>query len=485
MAEYKHGIDTTRDSNVEESTEKASVAQVVIGTAPINLLDDPSSVVNKPVIIGKKSDMIEKLGTCTDYENYTLMQTYLAACKFGTFPIVMINVLDPSNPKHTTAVAEEDFKLEKGCVKLAKPGILLDTLIVKDGATEGKRGVDYEAAFDADGFVDIAVAEDGAFAGKESLKIAYAKLNPEGVEDKDIIGGTDEDGARSGIDLADEVYPMFNIVPMFIGAPKYSAHPAVAAVLEAKAEIVGDAIAAQAFCDLMGAKRPEEVKTAKDKLGVFARHTVVCWPTYTIIAGNKIYASCEKMALMQYEMTKNNNVPKSIDNVNAMIDGVALEDGTEKLYTQKQMNDFVVAHGVSTFLYMNGWKSWGDTTAAYPDKTAPNDRSIKSVAVANWMENTFKTEYSTEIGKDLSAANVKSIVNNYNFRLAGLTPRYLAGGEIIFDESENPEEQVAEGDIALHTSYADYPTLKRITNRFTWDKSYISKMITEITGGEG
>lgn len=485
MAEYKHGIDTTRDSNVEESVEKASVAQVVIGTAPINLLDNPSSAVNKLVIIGKKSDMIEKLGTCTDYENYTLMQAYLAACKVGTFPIVMINVLDPSNPKHTTAVTEEDFKLEKGCVKLVKPGILLDTLVVKDGATEGKRGVDYEAAFDADGFVDIAVAEDGAFAGKESLKIAYAKLNPEGVEDKDIIGGTNEDGVRSGIDLADEVYPMFNIVPMFIGAPKYSAHPAVAAVLEAKAESVGDVVASQAFCDLTGAKKPEDVKSAKDKLGVFARHTVVCWPTYTIIAGNKIYASCEKMALMQYEMTKNNNVPKSIDNVKAMIDGVALEDGTEKLYTQKQMNDFVVAYGVSTFLYMNGWKSWGDTTAAYPDKTAPNDHSIKSVAIANWMENTFKTEYSTEIGKDLSPANIKSIVNNFNFWLAGLTPRYFAGGEIVFDESENPEDQVIEGNIVLLTSYADYPTLKHITNRFTWSKNYISKMITEITGGEG
>ena len=139
MAEYKHGIDTTRDSNVEESVEKASVAQVVIGTAPINLLDDPSSAVNKPIIIEKKADMIAKMGTCTDYENYTLMQTYLAACKIGSFPIVMINVLDPSNPKHTTAVAEEDFKLEKGCVKLAKPGILLETLIVKDGRKKRSR----------------------------------------------------------------------------------------------------------------------------------------------------------------------------------------------------------------------------------------------------------------------------------------------------------------------------------------------------------
>lgn len=484
MAEYKHGIETTRGSNVEESIEKASVAQVVIGTAPINLLDDPSSAVNKPIIIEKKADMIAKMGTCTDYENYTLMQTYLAACKFGSFPIVMINVLDPSNSKHTTAVAEEDFKLKKGCTKIEVPGILLDTIVVKDGATTGTRGTDYEVAFDTDGFVDIAVSEDGAFASKESIKIAYAKLNPEGVEDKDVIGGTNEDGVRSGIDLTDEVYPMHNIVPMFIGAPKYSAHPAVAAVLEAKAELVGDVLGSQAFCDLTGAKRPEDVKAAKDKLGVFARHTVVCWPTYTIMAGNKVYASCEKMALMQYEMAKNNNVPRSIDNVNAMIDGVALEDGTEKLYTQKQMNDFVVACGVSTFLYMNGWKSWGDTTAAYPDKTAPNDRSIKSVAIANWLENTFKTDYSTEIGEDLSAANVKSVVNNYNFRLAGLSPTYLAGGAIIFDEHENPEDKVAAGDIVFQTSYADYPTWKYIKNHFTWDKKYISKMITEISGGE-
>lgn len=484
MAEYKHGIETTRGSNVEESIEKASVAQVVIGTAPINLLDDPSSAVNKPIIIEKKADMIAKMGTCTDYENYTLMQTYLAACKFGSFPIVMINVLDPSNSKHTTAVAEEEFKLEKGSTKIEVPGILLDTIVVKDGATTGTRGTDYEVAFDADGFVDVAVSEDGAFASKGSIKVAYAKLNPEGVEDKDIIGGTNENGVRSGIDLTDEVYPMHNIVPMFIGAPKYSAHPAVAAVLEAKAESVGDVVASQAFCDLTGAKKPEDVKAAKDKLGVFARHTVVCWPTYTIMAGNKIYASCEKMALMQYEMTKNNNVPKAIDNVNAMIDGVALEDGTEKLYTQKQMNDFVVAYGVSTFLYMNGWKSWGDTTAAYPDKTAPNDRSIKSVAIANWMENTFKTEYSTEIGKDLSPANIKSIVNNFNFRLAGLTPRYLAGGMIVFSENENPEDQIIEGNIVFRTSYADYPTLKHIENCFTWAKNYISKMITEIAGGE-
>ena len=65
MAEYKHGIETTRDSNVEPEVEKASIAQAVIGTAPINLLDDPAAAVNKVIIINKKEDIAEKITTIT------------------------------------------------------------------------------------------------------------------------------------------------------------------------------------------------------------------------------------------------------------------------------------------------------------------------------------------------------------------------------------------------------------------------------------
>lgn len=485
MGSYKHEIETERDSNVAEPLVKASVAQVAIGTAPINLLADPKSAANKLILIEKKSDMIEKMGTCTDYENYTLMQTYLMSIiKYGTAPVVMINVLDPSNPRHTTAVSEEEYTLDKGCTKIKVAGVLLDTIIVKSDEKTGAKGTDFEAAFDTDGYVDVAIADDGALSGKDKVKIAFAKLNPEGVTAADIIGGTDENDVRTGADLIDEIYAMHNIIPMYIGAPKYSKDPKVAAVLEAKAELVGDILNAQAFCDLAGAKKPEEVKTAKDKLGVYGRQTVISWPTYAIVGENKIYSSCVKMAQMQYEMNQNNGVPRSIDNKKAFIDGVALEDGTQKIYTLRQMNDYVLANGVSTFLYMGGWKSWGDTTAAYPDHNEPNVRSIKSVAIGNYLENKFKTQCSSQIGEDLSPANVKSIVNNFNFELSGLTPRYLAGGKIIFDESENPEDQIIEGNLVFHTDYADYPTQKHIKNRFTWNKDYITKMLTELTGGE-
>ena len=232
------------------------------------------------------------------------------------------------------------------------------------------------------------------------------------------------------------------------------------------------------------ANTPEKIKEAKDKLGVYGRQTVLAWPTFAIVGGKNVYASCVKMALMQYEQQKNSGVPRSIDNVNAKIEGIALQDGTSKLYTEKQMNNYALAYGVSTFIYCNGWKSWGDTTAAYPDSDEPNVRSIKSVAVGNWMENKFKTEYSTEIGRDLSPENVKSVVENYNFELTGLTPQYLAGGKIIFDADENPESEILKGNLVFHTMYADYPTQKYMNNRFTWDKSYISQAMSEVTGGE-
>lgn len=489
MAEYKHGIETTRDSNVEPEVEKASIAQAVIGTAPINLLDDPAAAVNKVIIINKKEDIAEKIGRCADYDNYTLMQASLVSIeKFGVAPVVMINVLDPKNERHVTAVAATEVTLDKGCTKIEKPGILLDTVIVSDATDDstGERGEDYEIAFDADGYVDVAMSKTGKFAAKDKVKIAYTKLKPEGVTEADIIGGTDENGVRTGADLLDEIYMMHNIIPSYIGAPKYSMYPAVAAVLEAKAEAIGDKFNVQVFCDMESteANTPEKIKEAKDKLGVYGRQTVLAWPTFAIVGGKNVYASCVKMALMQYEQQKNSGVPRSIDNVNAKIEGIALQDGTSKLYTEKQMNNYALAYGVSTFIYCNGWKSWGDTTAAYPDSDEPNVRSIKSVAVGNWMENKFKTEYSTEIGRDLSPANVKSVVENYNFELTGLTPQYLAGGKIIFDADENPESEILKGNLVFHTMYADYPTQKYMNNRFTWDKSYISQAMSEVTGGE-
>ncbi len=483
MADYKHGISTTRNADISVETVQAARVQVAIGTAPVNLLDDPSSAVNVPILVKSCSDVKEKLGICTDYKNYTLMQTALASLqKMGVAPIVMINVLDPSNKAHVTAVAGEEFDLTKGSVIIEDEGILMKTLVVSSGETVGIADVDYVAEFTASGYVSIAVNTDGAFADKDKLTIAYTKLNPEGVTDADIIGGIDEEGNRQGIELVDEIYSRVNVVPDIISAPSYSKSETVAAALEAKAELVGDYTSAIAVVDIESSttKNVEDVKAAKEKLGCFSRWAILCWPK-VVMAGNEIYASAAVAALLQFAAVNNSNIPTSPDNKDIPIDGVVLEGGKEIHLTKKQVNNYLNAFGILSFAYLAGWKCWGNNTAAYPENDEPNNRLIKCVMMCNYLENEFKTGYLSVIGEDGNYKVIDSVVSNYNATLNALVPDHLAGASVIFDKSENPIEQIMNGVYKFHTKYADFTPIEAIDNEFTWDSRILKE---SFEGGE-
>lgn len=481
--EYKHGIETERDASITLSAVTAAVAQAVVGTAPINLLKEPEKAVNVPVLVTGRESMREQLGLSADYA-YTLMQTCLASMqKVGAVPVIMVNVLDPDNARHVTAVASEEYELVKGSVTIPDQGILLKSLMIyREDDSEAERDRDYVAAFDSGGNVMIAVTDSGVLAGEKRIRIAYSKLNPAGVTEEDIIGGKGEDGRKTGIALFDEIYSRFQIIPAILSAPGYSQSPAVAAALEAKAELVGDLTSAVAVIDIEAEETTtlEKVKEAKNKLGAFSRFDVLCWPM-VLMAGKVISASAAQAAALQRAIADNNNVPASVDNMPIPIDGIVLKDGTELYYTQREINDNLNAYGVNSFINMGGWRCWGGNSAAYPDKTDPGDRFTKCVMISNYLENRFKTEYLSQIGRDASLKFVDSLVGNFNMALNTLAPDYLAGAEVVFDKTENPMDRLLEGHYRFHTRYADYTPAGYIVNRFTWDSEILRDA---LLGGE-
>lgn len=482
MVDYKHGISTSRDADISADTMNAARVQVAIGTAPVNLLDDPSGAVNVPFLVTNRSEVKTYLGACADYANYTLMQTCLASAKVGIAPIVMINVLDPEKPEHVTAVAGKEYELTKGSTTVSVPGILLNSLVVSSGDKQGQAEVDYVAAFDANGCVSVAVTEGGIFADVKNLTIAYTMLNPEGVSIEDVIGGVDENGIRTGIELVDEIYSRFKLIPEIISAPKFSKDAAVAAALEAKAELAGDLTNAIAVVDIESetTTKVESVKDAKDKLGCSTRWTVLCWPK-VLMEGHEIYASAAVAAMLQFITATNGGVPTSPDNKDVTIDGIVLEGGTEIHLTKLQVNNYLNAYGILSFAYLGGWKCWGNNTAAYPEKNEPNERFIKCVMIGNYLENRFKTEYLSIIGADGREKVIDSVVSNFNADLNALTPDYLAGAEVIFNKSENPKSQIMEGHYTFHTRYADWTPMEAVDNKFTWDSKILEG---SFEGGE-
>ena len=69
----KHRIETQEmDTQIALPVQGTAGLQVVIGTAPINLAENPSEVVNKPVIAYSFAEAQRQLGYSDDFKNYSL-----------------------------------------------------------------------------------------------------------------------------------------------------------------------------------------------------------------------------------------------------------------------------------------------------------------------------------------------------------------------------------------------------------------------------
>lgn len=477
MSVYKHGIATKRSTDAQPAVRQtASSVQVAVGTAPVNLAENPTGVTNKVVVCESISDFKKKFGWSDDFASYTLCEVaYEAFKKDAVSPVVFINVLDPTKATHKEAVAAASMSIVGGMIKIAVKGILLSSIAVTDATA----GTDYVASFDDEGNAIIAVVAGGALDGAASATVAYTKLLPSGVTNAEVIGGIDASNVRTGIELIDEIYSTFGIVPGVLLAPGYSHNAAVAFALEAKAELAGSLTNAIAVCDIESTTTTTlaAVETAKNTLGAVTRWSVLCWPMCKV-DGKVMHLSTVVAGRLQKIAAENSNIPgESPSNLDVQIDALCLASGTEVIYTIDQVNDYLNAKGVISAIYVSGWKLWGNNTAAYPGNTNPNDRFIKNVMMSNYIENRFKTEYLSKVDRNASPKSIQAIVTDYNMTLNALTPGYLAGGEIVFDKERS---DFYNGHIYFITRYADYTPMEYIENSFIWDLNTLLAAIEEV-----
>ena len=165
----RHGVYIQEEATAVQvpKTGNSSV-QVVVGTAPVNMAENPSEAVNVPILANSGTEAMAALGYSVDFKNFTLCQTMFATSNlFQVSPVVYINVLDPA--KHNKELAEAEYQVNQKQAVIEKEGIILEGLTVKNstGDTELKAGEDYSAAFDsATGFLTITMLAGGKGAAK-------------------------------------------------------------------------------------------------------------------------------------------------------------------------------------------------------------------------------------------------------------------------------------------------------------------------------
>lgn len=486
MANYMHGIYGYESPTETPVTNVASAGiQAIIGTAPVNLLDNPEAAVGKPILLSSLNNVKSDIGYSSYLDKFSIMQAVHATFEiFNTAPIVAINVLDPA--KHTTAKTQNTESLINGQLKISDIGVLLSTIVLKsaDGTTTYALGTDYTAAFQQDETVLISKAAGSSkLTDTSEVQLSYSILDPSKVTDDDII---------AGIALVNRIFPIVGVVPEILLAPGYSQNADVAAALIAAAQQVSSVFKAMAVIDIDSTTNDtiDKAIAAKTTGKLASSSAILCYPKVITTAGKKIWMSAQQAALMQSTDSANESTPfVSPSNHDFKISAAVLNDAnsTEMSFFLDEANK-LNGEGIVTALNFTSWKSWGDNTAIYSytaelsgtsfDK---KDQFINIKRAFIWQNNGFIKRYFSKIDNPLNFKAIQTLITDENqyynaFIAAGL----VAGMGIVYNQSDNPIDQIMSGKIQFKQSITPYIPMEVIENIMQFDPTTLQ---TALAGG--
>lgn len=480
---YKHGVYTSEveTSLVAPITGTAGL-QVIVGTAPVNMLADPAAAVNVPLLVNNYKEAVEAVGYLDDFANYTLCESISAAFNvLAVAPMVLINVLDPA--KHTSTMDETTLQINDGVAVLEEVGVLLNELVVKADSQTLVAGADYTTNWNNDGTLNIVVLSTGAGKSATSLTVSGTKLDPSKITAADIVGGVDAStGKETGMEVIRQVYPLLGMTPGILIAPRWSKDATVAAALQAKTKNINSVFGAVCIVDIdsseEGATKYTDVKTTKEGQAVTDPNAYAVWPFAKV--GETVYSgSALAAALTAYTDAQNDDTPNvSPSNKTLAITAACLEDGTDVVLDQEQANT-VNSFGVATWLNMNGFRLWGNNTAAYPGITDPKDRWFSVRRFMTWAANSFILTYFQKVDSPANKRLIEAIVDSENVRGNGFVARGVcARYEITFNEDENTTTDLLNGKITFHQYITPFTPAEDIEDIIEFDPEALSAALT-------
>lgn len=477
---YMHGVRVQENpTNIAAPVTFTGGVPVIFGTAPVNMAADPANATNKLFLCRTFAEARAAVGYSSDYKNYTLCQAMDAFFKaFGVGPIVVCNVLDPTTHKTTYT---ETLEVVNGQAVSKAEGVLLSGLTVSDEAAL-TLDTDYTVEFDENGYVVVTLLKDGV----KSVTLSGNKLDPTAVTAENIIGSYDaETGVETGTELVRKVYPKFGVAPGLLLAPGWSQIPSVGIALAAKCKEISGMFQCECIVDIdctsEGATKYTDVESVKREAGYSYKNMIALWPMVKwsgkVMAYSALYA-----AMVAYTDYENDNVPSlSPSNHAIKASAAVLADGTEVSLDISQANE-LNAIGVVTALNLNGFKAWGNNTAAYPETTDPKDRWICCRRFFSWWGNNFIMTYLEKVDNPANYRLIESIVDSENVRGNSLVSQgKCAGIKMVYNVEENQMANVMNGKIVFRQYLAPYTPAEDILNVLEFDPSMIE---AALGGGE-
>jgi len=489
MTSYLHGVYVGEaPTSIRPPVTADAGLPCVVGAAPVCL--GTRANVNKPVLCMSYAEFLTKFGTgpVADYSLSEFAKVYFS---YGVGPIVVINVLDPADLDHMTAVPRAAFAWTSGQLSqtIAIHGIDHTTVVIDDGAaptpTPYPLTTGYTLAYDDDGYTVVTRLAGGAMGSGAlpACMLTYSKMKPSGVVAADVIGSVTGGGVAKGLYCLEDVYPRLQYAPGLILAPGFSHDPTVMAAMVARAASFNGIFNAIAVCDL----DPDDYEIAdyseaaawKSDNGYTSNNLICCWPKVTL-GTETHWMSCHFAGLAnQVDAGSGNGVPYCSPSNHAMlIDGTCLDDGSEVFLTLAQANA-LNGQGIVTAINWTGWRLWGNRTAGYPASSDPKDTFIPIRRMTLWLGNTLVLTYFSQVDSALNRRLIESVVDSANIYLNGLKGQQaILAGEVVFAEADNPSTDLLNGHATFRIYWTPPPPVEAITFIVEYDVTALAGLFS-------
>ncbi|WP_196601747.1 phage tail sheath family protein [Pectinatus frisingensis] len=481
---YKHGIyGSELATSLVPMTEISAGLPVVFGTAPVHLASSPAAA-NIPILCYTYSEAVAAFGYSDDWENYTLcefMKSHFSL--FNMCPVVLINVLDPANTAHVTAKTVT-LTVSNGTASINDAVILSSLKVQVNQAGQPLTiNTDYTAAYDSNNNVVITPLTGGVIASATSIYVSYNKLDASKVMATDIVGGIDTTtGKREGLELVNEIYPRFGLVPGILLAPGWTDKPAVAAVLMAKTENINGCFEAIALLDISttDCTKYSDVSTWKNTKNYISPYAAACWPKVSL--SSVVYHLSTQIAGVLCKTDSNNDdVPYVSPSNQSLQCDSAVDDSGNEIYLDNSQAAYLNSQGIVTALnFIGGWRAWGNRTTAYPSDTDVKDSFIPIRRMFNWVNNELITSFWSKIDNAINKRLINTIVDSANIWLNGLTAKgYILGGKVEFRSDENTTTNLMDGVIYFHVYITPPSPARDIEFVQEYDTDYLANLFDE------
>lgn len=487
---YRHGVYIFEvPTSIQPPVMVDSAVPVVFGTAPIHLAEDPYGVTNEPRLLTTLAEAARAFGMNTRspklWREYTAIQTFFSTFQlYAVAPIVFVNVIDPHI--HNVRVTGEAVEINGESTVLNVHGVLLNTVTVRDEiGTELAFGEQVGLAFNRDGLLQINLLNGET---TQTLYVDYTRLAPEQVDIMDIIGGYNMAKSKNeGLEIVEDIFTDFRIVPGQIVAPGFSQDPVVAAVMETRADNINGHFRAIALIDAPTVevdrngvtvnKRWQDLAAWKNRNNIVQKQQVLLYPKialgeltfwYSVQMANLIAWTDSRNRGIPYESPSNNNI-----RANALVNEL---DKQIKLNVQQA--NMLNGNGIVTAINFNaGWVAWGNRTATFPGNTDVKDNILSIRRMFNWLGNTFVLTFMSRISDPMTRRRIDSIVDSANIWLNGLAAQeFITGGRVEFHEQDNPITSLMNGHIAFRFMVTPPSPMIAIDFIMEYDPEYLSRL---------